>query len=300
MKPEIFKAIQGKVKRDEPLDRHTTIRIGGLCDYWIEPKDTQELKVVLGVCGRNGIPAFVVGKGGHLLVNDRGFRGAVINLNAPSFKKLKISENRVVAGAGMSLAKLIKATCESGLGGLESLTGIPGTVGGAVFMNAGGWKNPVYETIGTFVESVRVIDFDGKSRKISKKNLDFKYRDSNLYGCVIVEVFLKLKKQDSLMLINRSRGFLKLKKDKQVLDFPSAGCVFKNPKDLQFTSGQLIDMMGLKGRKAGGAQISEKHANFIINLGQASFDDVMTLVHLVEGEAKRNYGVSLELEVKII
>jgi len=299
-KKGLFKQIRGVVKECEPLKRHTTIRIGGPCDYWVEPKDAADLRKVLEICRQDDIPSFIVGRGSNLFVQDEGFKGVVIHLNAGAFRRLAIRGRTVIVGAGFPLQKLIALTCEQGLGGLESLIGIPGTIGGSVFMNAGGWHNPLYKTIGNFVESIRVMDREGSVRKIPKKGLVFDYRRSNLSDYVILEATLKLAKEDRKILRNRCRGYLKIKSDKQVLDRPSAGCVFKNPDGPNFTSGQLIDMMGLKGRKAGAAQISKRHANFIINCGNATFRDVMALVDLVRREAKRNYKVSLDLEVKIL
>ncbi|MFH1996002.1 MAG: UDP-N-acetylmuramate dehydrogenase [Candidatus Omnitrophota bacterium] len=300
MNKELFSKISGKIKLNEQLDRHTTIRIGGPCDYWIEPKDERDLKRGLEICRKNAIPAFVIGKGGHLLVRDEGYRGAVFSLTAESFKKRSVSGQRVVAGAGTSLAKLIRFTCEKGLEGLESMTGIPGTVGGAVFMNAGGWKNPIYSTIGDCVESVKVMDYDGVIHRLKKNKLAFGYRSSNLDDYVILEVTLKLKKLNKEALLNQCRKFLKMKRDKQTLDAPSAGCIFKNPEGKHFTSGQLIDMMGLKGKCSGRAQISNKHGNFIVNSGKATFRDVTKLIEMIRSEAKKNYDVDLDLEVRIL
>ncbi len=300
---EVFKkSIRGKVKFDEVLAPHTTFNIGGPCDIWVEPEDTRDLRHALNLSKENGVPAFIVGKGSNILVRDQGFRGVVIKLNSPFFKGCLIRGETVKVGAGLELSKLIDACCMEGLEGLESLIGIPGSVGGAVFMNAGGGNNPIYRNIGEFVESLEAIDFDGKPKRLTKKDLVFKSYSSNLSDFVVLEALLRLKRTglSPKTLIGRSRDFLGIKKSKQVLDIPSAGCIFKNPKDLQFTGGQLIEILGLKGRRIGRAEISTRHANFIINPGGASFRDVMELIELVRDQVKINHKIDLELEVKIL
>jgi len=186
------------------------------------------------------------------------------------------------------------------LNGLESLVGIPGTIGGAVYMNAGGWSSPLYKNIGDYVTSLKVMDKYGNVETLKKGKIEFGYRRSNLSDYIILEAVLKLGKEDSSELISRCSKFLKMKKEKQVLDMPSAGCVFKNPKDSQFTTGQMIDMLGLKGRRIGGAQISGKHANFIVNRKDATSEDVLKLINLVSSKIMDSYKIPLELEIKVI
>ena len=183
---------------------------------------------------------------------------------------------------------------------MESLVGIPGTVGGAIVMNAGGAANPLFGTIGGYVRSVRAIDYDGKTRTLYKDDLAFGYRSSNLSGFIILGATLKLSRTNRDILAARCSDFLRIKKAKQVLDVPSAGCIFKNPKGSPFTAGQLIDMMGFKGRRIGGAQVSERHANFIVNTGGARCGDVLALILEIGIKAKESYNIDLEPEVRVL
>ena len=292
--------IKGNIVLGEALGRHTSFRIGGPAAVWAEPRDIKELKKIVIFAGENRIPTFVMGGGTNVLVKDEGFNGIVINLGSSSFKQIKISGSTIKVGAGYGVPALVRSSCSKGLGGLESLIGIPGTVGGAVYMNAGGWSSPLYKNIGDYVTSLKVMDPKGDIKTLKKEALLFGYRSSNLSMYIILEAVLKLSQEESSDLKSRCSKFLKMKRDKQVLDAPSAGCVFKNPKDSQFTTGQMIDMLGLKGRIEGGAQVSEKHANFIINRGRASCEDVLDLINVIRKKVMENYKIPLELEIKII
>jgi UDP-N-acetylmuramate--L-alanine ligase/UDP-N-acetylenolpyruvoylglucosamine reductase len=292
------KAIRGDVRSREPLSRRTSLGIGGPADIWVEPRDAADLKRALEFARDRAIPFFVIGNGSNLLAGDGGYRGMMINLGSDAFRRVRIDGTRVRVGAGFGLPKLVRRCCEEGLAGLESLVGIPGTVGGAIRMNAGGYSNPVYRNIGSMVESLKVMDFEGKVRTLGRDEAGFGYRTSNLNGCVILEAVLKLEKGDSRDLVASSLRFLKMKREKHVLDKPNAGCVFKNPKGFPFTCGQMIDMLKFKGKRLGGAQISEKHANFIVNRSGATCKDVMALIDFVRRKVKQNYDIDLELEVE--
>ncbi len=292
--------VRGSILLNEPLSCRTTFRIGGPADIWVEPADIKDLKRTVLFAKKERIPIFVIGKGSNVLVKDNGFRGMVINLGSTYFKRMMVNKERVRLGAGFSLAKLVRICCDRGLEGLESLVGIPGTIGGAIYMNAGGSSNPIYRNIGDFVTSIKVMDLKGDIRRISRKDMKLGYRSSNLSGLIILEADLKLNKADPDILNSRCLKFLKIKREKQVLDVPSAGCVFKNPQDSQFTCGQMIDMLGLKGRRVGGAEISEKHANFIVNRNRASCEDVLRLAEYMKDKVKENYGIPLELEIEIV
>ena len=292
--------IKGNLKKLETLSAHTSFRIGGPAALWAEPKDMEELKKIVIFAKNNKIPTFVMGGGSNVLASDKGFNGIVIHLGAQSFKKIIIKGVKVKVGAGYTTAGLVGLCCNKGLSGLESLIGIPGTIGGAVYMNAGGWSSPLYKNIGDYITSLKVMDKSGNVKMLKKDKIEFGYRRSNLSDYIIVEATLKLGREDSSELVSRCSKFLKMKKEKQVLDMPSAGCVFKNPKDFQFTTGQMIDMLGLKGQRIGGAQISEKHANFIINRKGATSEDVMKLIDVVSRKVMDNYKIPLELEIKVI
>jgi UDP-N-acetylmuramate--alanine ligase len=294
------RSLEGRLELNKSLAARTTLRIGGPADIWVEPAGLKDLRNVLKFAKARKVPLSIIGNGSNILAADAGFRGIMVCLGAPYFKGLAVSGKAVRVGAGMSLAKLVRWACENGFGGFESLVGIPGTVGGAIFMNAGGSTNPIFKNIGDLVLSLKVMDYDGRIRKISRHEIEFRYRGSNLAPYIILEAVLRLERADRGTCLAQSAQFLKMKRDKQVLDIPSAGCIFKNPKHFQFTCGQMIDMLGLKGRQIGGAQISEKHANFIINRGGATCKDVTDLIKFIRNKAKENYGVDLELEVKVI
>jgi len=294
------KIVKGEVRPRESLARHSSFRIGGPADIWVEPRDASDLRRVLAFSRERNIPTFVIGNGSNLLVGDNGFRGIVINLGSALFKKIKIAGTRITVGGGYSLPKLVNVACGKGLGGLESMVGIPGTIGGAIYMNAGGYTNPIYRNIGDLVISLKVMDYSGKVKVLKKEEIPFSYRTSGLDSYIILEAVLGFQKSSSKTLLQSSYKFLNMKKEKQVLDMPSAGCVFKNPKDFQFTCGQMIDMLGLKGKRIGGAEVSEKHANFIINRDCASAKDVTALIDFVRERVMKNYDIPLELEIKVI
>jgi UDP-N-acetylmuramate dehydrogenase len=292
--------VSGKIRFMERLSMHTSFRIGGPADIWIEPADVNELRKILAFAKDRRMKVSVIGRGTNILARDEGFRGIVIHLGSPEFKRLTVKGARLKVGAGFSLPQLVSLCCDRGLAGLESLVGIPGTVGGAIFMNAGGASNPIFRNFGDFITSVKAMDYSGRILRLAKSDLEFGYRKSNLARWIIVEVELLLRMESGASLSSRASKFLKMKKAKQVLDSLSAGCVFKNPKDSQFTSGQMIDSLGLKGKSIGGAEVSKRHANFIVNRKGATCADVMGLIRLIRKRVEDNYKVKLELEVSVI
>ena len=297
---ELKRLAKGRISSGDLLREHTSFKIGGPADIWAEPGSIRDLSRILGYAKKNKIPFFIIGNGSNLLVGDSGFRGMIISLGADSFKKFKFRGTNVTVGAGHSLSGLVRAVCSKGLGGLESLVGIPGTVGGAIFMNAGGYSNPIYRNIGEFIKSIKVMNYDGVVKTISKEDMDFGYRRSNLEGYVILEASIGLIRSDKKLLQSNCSHFLNMKRTKQSLDLPSAGCAFKNPADFQFTCGQMIDMLGFKGKRVGGAEVSSKHANFIVNRKGATSKDVLSLVDIIKRAVKENYGIDLEMEIKVI
>lgn len=297
---EFKRSLKGRVLIKEDVAPHTTFRIGGPADIWVEPSDVRDLKKALAFAREKRMPVFVMGGGSNILVNDSGIKGMVVHLAGPFFKKVNIKGAAVTAGAGYHISKLVRLCCENSLGGLESLVGIPGTLGGAVYMNAGGSMNPIFKNIGDFVTAVKAVDYNGNLKVFKKDNLKFGYRCSNLGSYIIVEVALGLENRESEDLKSRCSKFLTIKKQKQALDMRSAGCVFKNPKNSQFTCGQLIDSLGLKGMKMGGAEVSAVHANFIVNVRKATSRDVMRLIEFIREKVKANYNIALELEIKVI
>ncbi|MDP2912519.1 MAG: UDP-N-acetylmuramate--L-alanine ligase, partial [Candidatus Omnitrophota bacterium] len=280
------KSFKGKLLTGEGLFHHTSFRIGGRTDVWAQPEDEKNLRRILLFVKTNKIPIFIMGNGTNILARDEGFRGVVLNLGSPFFKKVMIKGTTVHIGAGFGLSKLIRLCCLNGLSGIESLVGIPGSVGGAIYMNAGGYTNPIYKNMGNLVASLRVMDYSGRVKNLKKGALKFDYRRSNLEPYIILSATLKLEKGDRDNLFPSCSRFLKMKREKQALDLPSAGCVFKNPPGAQFTCGQMIDMLGLKGKRAGGAQISERLANFIVNRKGATCKDVLSLIDLVRRKVR--------------
>ena len=292
--------VRGKIKVNEPLSSHTSFKIGGAAGIWFEPRDMKDLRRAVIFAKNNKVPSFIIGNGSNILARDNGFNGMVINLASDYFKQVKLTGASVRVGGGFSLPKLVRLCCERGLGGLESMVGIPGTIGGAIYMNAGGWTNPIFRNIGESITSLKVIGRDGHTKTLKKYDIKFGYRSSGLENYVILEAVLKLKKSSSEMLVSSAGRFLKMKREKQVLDIPSAGCIFKNPPGCQFTCAQMIDMLGLKGKRMGGAEVSTRHANFIVNTGGAGSKDVLDLAELIRTRVRENYGVELEMEVKVI
>ena len=292
--------IKGNIKVGEPLWRHTSFKIGGPAALWVEPKDIKELKKIIKFSQKNKLHTFIIGGGTNVLVNDKGFNGIMVHLGSGFFKSITVRGTTVRVGAGYNVPALVRLCCNNGLSGLESLIGIPGTVGGAVYMNAGGWASPLYKNIGDRIQSLKVMDYKGNIKKLDRGDIKFRYRNSNLSSYIILEAIFKLGREDSSALTSRSSKFLKMKREKQVLDMPSAGCVFKNPDDFQFTTGQIIEMLGLKGFRMGGAEISRKHANFIINKKKASCNDVLKLIELINKKVMKNYRIPLKLEIKVI
>ncbi|MFA6078532.1 MAG: UDP-N-acetylmuramate dehydrogenase [Candidatus Omnitrophota bacterium] len=297
---DLKKAVKGKILVREKLSMHTSFRIGGPADIWVEPSDTKELKKIILFASERNVSLFVIGTGSNVLVNDSGVEGIVIHLGASSFRSIKIKGNNVTVGAGYSMSALVRLCCEKGLAGMESMTGIPGTVGGAIHMNAGGSTNPIFKNIGDFVTSVKVMEPNGSIKRLKREDIQFGYRCSSLHSYIIIEATLKLEKGDKAILNSSRIKFLDMKKQKQALDAYSAGCVFKNPENFQFTCGQMIDMLGLKGASVGGAEVSGKHANFIINKKDASCRDVIELIKFIKTKVKDNYNIDLELEIKVI
>jgi UDP-N-acetylmuramate dehydrogenase len=297
---DLRREVKGCIKTNESLALHTSFKIGGPADIWVEPVDASNLKKAIAFARKRAIPFFVIGNGSNLLASDNGFKGMLIHLGRDAFKAIKLSGTRVRVGGGFSLPRLVNLCCKNGFAGMESLVGIPGTVGGAIYMNAGGYANPIYKNIGSMVDSLKVMDRDGNIKRLKAPALEFGYRSSGLGSYIILEAVLKLEKGDSKHLTESCLRFMKMKKEKHVLDSPNAGCVFKNPKDFHFTCGQMIDMLKLKGKRIGGAEISDRHANFIVNKGGASHKDVIELIGFIRKKVKENYNIDLELEVKII
>jgi len=289
----LFQGLKAKVKTKIPLSRYTTFKIGGEADFFIEPTDVRELRKILKIAKRNNLRIYILGAGSNLLVSDEGVRAVVIRLSSDYFKKIKFLGNYVWVGAGLKVSRLLKSCLENGLGGIEFLTGIPATLGGAIFMNAGTNEG----CIGDFVEEVKVMDYNGKIKKLKRNSLDFGYRCSNLRNFIIIEALLRLIKKDKKEIRDKMDYFMNYRRLTQELSYPSCGCIFKNPNG--FFAGKLIEDCKLKGKSIGDAQVSQKHANFIINRNSASAKDVLKLIDYIKGKVKKKFNIDLELEIEI-
>jgi len=294
---------KGEVRRDELMSSHTSIRIGGPADFFLLPQDLSDLKTVLK--NRGETPLFVLGEGTNLLVRDRGIRGIVISLKE-SFKSVrppvfaKTAENKdkavITAGAGVKLSYLAKFAARYSLTGIEHLVGIPGSLGGAVTMNAGAEGTE----IGPFIKSVTRITPDGEMEVLKAKDIKFLYRKSIFpsEGGVIVEVELELAKGNMKKIHETMNSHLLQRSSKQPLTVPNSGSIFKNPPG--DTAGRLIESSGLKGASFGQAGISLKHANFIVNKGEASAKDVLGLIDHIQQAVEEKSGVKLETEIVVV
>ncbi len=293
---ELYRIVgKQNVKIEEPMDRHTTFRIGGPAQYFVTPQTTEELGQVVLLCNAEKMPYFVMGHGSNLLVSDKGMRCVVIQLYQ-NFCNYRIDGERVYAQAGVMLCKLGVATKEASLTGFEFAAGIPGTLGGAVMMNAGAYGGEMKDV----VESVQLMDRDGNLIEKSGVEMDFSYRHSIVEeeNYIVIGATLKLEKGDKKSIEDRMEELAVARKTKQPLEYPSAGSTFKRPEG--YFAGKLIMDAGLRGYQVGGAQVSEKHCGFVINKGNATAADVLTLVDDVKKKVFEEFQVELEPEVKMV
>ena len=295
-KPAVFKAIKGKVLLNEPLSKHTTLKVGGPAKFWIEPENKEDLKKVFEICRENHLKIYLLGAGSNILAPDEELDGAVISLASPYFKEISLKEGKIAAGAGILNTAFIQFAMEKGFGGCEFLLGIPGCIGGTLAMNAGSHG----QWIETLVDSITVLGFNGDESVFRKKEIPFKYRSSGIKDAVILGGVFKLPVRDREEVQKKLDEYRDYRQTTQDLRHPSAGCMFKNPESSSCSSGKLIEDSGLKGKRIGNAQVSLKHANFIINLGGASSKDIRLLIEEVQRTVKEKLNVQLETEVKIL
>jgi UDP-N-acetylmuramate dehydrogenase len=286
------------VKIVEPLARYTSMKIGGPADYFIEVNDENALAKVLARLQRGETPVCLLGNGSNVLVSDRGVRGAVIRLSG-EFKRLEWREAgdtvQVHVGAAYAVTQLVRQAARKGCAGLEFAEGIPGTVGGALFMNAGAYGSE-FEKV---VEEVEAINSQGESLRFSREEMNFSYRDSHLpKGTVVTGVRLRLAKAEPARVDSKLRELVGRRKSSQPSGLPNSGSMFRNPPGDY--AGRLIEAAGLKGKRIGQAQIAERHANFIVNLGGAKAVEVRQLMELARNEVSRQFGVELVAEVKFL
>jgi UDP-N-acetylenolpyruvoylglucosamine reductase len=282
------------VRPDEPLAGRTTLRVGGPADLYVEPASESDLAAVLKFCAEQSLPRLVMGRGSNLLVRDGGFRGVVICLAQPHFSRIEITDRRLRCGAGARLKDVAVAARRHQLAGMEFLEGIPGSIGGALRMNAGAMGGAMFDV----VESVRLMDCDGHAGQRTPQEMSVEYRQcATLKSHIALEAVLT-GLPDSLESIAQRMIALSRKRWSAQPAAPSAGCMFKNPSTIP--AGKLIDELGLKGTRAGGAVISTEHGNFIVNDGAATARDVLELIGLIQQRAKAERDIELETEVQIV
>lgn len=283
------------VYRNEPMKRHTTFRIGGPADYYLCPHSAKEIQKVVEICREEKLPYFILGNGSNLLVSDQGYRGVVIQL-WKNVSDIRVEGCLIHAKAGASLAKIAAEALEEGLTGMEFAAGIPGTLGGAVVMNAGAYGGEMKDIL----KEVLVMDQQGRIFTLEKKDLNLGYRTSAVKekGYIVLAAVLELWPGDREEIRKLMEDLKQKRVEKQPLDLPSAGSTFKRPEG--YFAGKLIMDAGLRGFSVGGAQVSEKHCGFVVNTGGASASDVLTLIREVQKRVREKFGVELETEVKFL
>jgi UDP-N-acetylenolpyruvoylglucosamine reductase len=282
------------IRRDEPLNKRTTLRVGGPADLYIEPASEEDLADVVGFCAEHKVPFFVLGRGSNVLVKDGGFRGAAICLAQPCFSRIEIAGEHLQCGAGAKLKTVAVEASRHELTGLEFLEGIPGTVGGALRMNAGAMGRAIYDVI----ESVRMMDWNGKVQERLAGEMNAGYRNCAMLKTHIAFSAVFLGRQGKREEIEqRMKEFARKRWESQPAA-PSAGCMFKNPGPI--LAGKLIDELGLKGTRVGGAYVSAEHGNFLVNDGTATARDVLELIEVIQRRVLLERGIKLETEVEIV
>ncbi|HTL11622.1 MAG TPA: UDP-N-acetylmuramate dehydrogenase [Bdellovibrionota bacterium] len=297
--PEFTAAFSGDLLWNEPLSKHTYYRIGGPADLLAIPRSRKDLEALHGLVQATGVPFFVLGAGSNLLVSDKGFRGLVIRTHRMNTGIGQIPKGCITAGASVMVFSLLKRASEEGWGGLEFLTGIPGTLGGVVCMNGGTHLGEAKDAL----ESIEAFDLaTGTWRRISHDGFVFSYRHNGFLGPaeVVYETVWRYKAEPAAAVKGRIDETLARRKATQPIDKPSCGSVFKNPREAGLHAWQVIEKLGLRGHRFGEAQFSEKHPNFIINLGKATAADVRALIDLAKSRAASELGVKLEEEVKYL
>ncbi len=291
---ENLKNICQCVRFDEPMKKHTTFKIGGNADIFCEPENVDELCGLIDFFKTKGIEYTVMGNGSNMLVSDKGIRGAVIKIGE-RMSDIAVEGECIIAQSGALLSKIASIAKKNSLTGFEELAGIPGSLGGAVYMNAGAYGG---ETAAV-VEEVSFIDSSGEIKTAKTEELDFGYRHSAFTNGsdIILSAKIHLKKGNTAEIEDKMKDYSKRRSDKQPLNYPSAGSVFKRPQG--YFAGKLIEDCGLKGKTIGGAQISEKHAGFIINRSDATAEDVLELIEYAQNEVMKKFGVKIEPEIRL-
>lgn len=298
MQEEIYKQLLKAINKEnimlnEPMSKHTSFKTGGNARFFVKAYSVNEIKDVLKIVKENKIPLFILGNGTNLLVKDEGFDGIVLQIKLDN---IKIEDNIVTVDAGVKNAVFANKVLEKSLTGFEFASGIPGTIGGAIKMNAGAYGNEMKD----IVQEVTYIDFDGNINTISNKQCEFEYRNSIFFklNCVILQTKLKLEYGNKKEIQNKIKELVIQRKEKQPLEYPNAGSTFKRGTD--FITAKIIDECGLKGYSIGGAEVSQKHAGFIINKNNATSKDILDLIKYVQSTVKEKTGKEIKLEIEVI
>lgn len=289
---DIQKILRGIITVDEPMSKRTWMKVGGPADFFIEPADKNDLIALIQYFNLHHYSWMILGRGSNVLVSDDGFRGAIINIEN-ALADIRMENGLVIAEAGSRLTKFVDFCIQNELAGVEMLAGIPGTLGGAVVMNAGAYKGEIAD----YLIDVEVIR-DSKVHHMKKDDGQFSYRHSGFSGDVILEASFQLPHGDKEHLASKRRELILHRNETQPLELPNLGSMFKNPQNT--FAAKLIEQAGLKGKRVGEAEVSHKHANFIVNLGAAKAIDVMKLIDLIRRTVYQNSGIMLELEVKLV
>lgn len=289
---DIRRSFEGRIELGEGMARHVTFRIGGPADIYLEPRDKEDALGLFNHLRTAGVPYVLIGNGSNVLISDEGIRGAVVNLES-GFNYLRVVDGEIVAGAGVKLAKFVDFCIGNGRGGAEMLAGIPGTLGGAIIMNAGAYGGEIADHM-LRVEVIR----NGKLVTIAKENGGFAYRTSSLTDDIVLEAAFSLPEGVAEPMKKLRRELLIKRNAAQPVNLPNAGSIFKNPPG--HYAAVLIQECGLKGRRVGGAQISDLHANFIVNVEHASANDVLALIRIARQAVAERFDVRLELEIKLM
>lgn len=282
-----------KILLNEPMSKHTSFKTGGNADIFIKSYSVEEIKSILKISKENSIPLFVLGNGTNLLVKDEGYRGIILQVK---LENIDIEDTKVIVGAGVKNAILSRKLVDNSLTGFEFASGIPGTIGGAIKMNAGAYGSEMKD----IVKEVTYLDFDGNFHTIPNAECKFDYRHSRFFDekAIILEVKLNLEKGNKEDIQDKITELAKQRKEKQPLEYPNAGSTFKRGEG--YITAKLIDECGLKGYTIGGAQVSEKHAGFIINKENATSKDILNLIEHVKKTVKEKAGEDIKLEIEII
>ncbi|MBD5530530.1 MAG: UDP-N-acetylmuramate dehydrogenase [Lachnospiraceae bacterium] len=280
------------IRLGEPMSRHTTFRIGGEADCFVEIENLEQLTHLQRYLQMVEQPCLVLGNGSNLLVSDRGYAGVVLHVG-PRMQQIQVQEDRMIVQAGALMAQVAQAACEHGLTGLEFASGIPGTMGGGVIMNAGAYGGEISQV----VAQVKVVDRQGNVLELDNATMEFGYRTSAIkyQPFTVVEVTLQLAQGERESIRSRMEELAAKRREKQPLEYPSAGSIFKRPEG--YFAGELIMKSGLRGYQIGGARVSDKHCGFIVNMGKATCEDVRDLIAHVQERVKDCFGVDLETEV---